>query len=74
MTNITRFCVIIGVNGFGKTILFNIFSFLKDVLATYVNTVFHKRGSFSKVTSRSSEDNIEFEIKFRTKKELQQIY
>ena len=67
MTDIPRFCVIIGVNGSGKTTLFNVFGFLQDALATNVNTAFHKRGGFSEVISRGCKGNIEFEIKFRAK-------
>lgn len=67
MTDIPRFCVIIGVNGSGKSTLFNVFGFLQDALATNVNTAFHKRGGFSEVISRGCKGNIEFEIKFRAK-------
>jgi predicted ATPase len=67
MKDIPRFCVIVGANGSGKTTLFNVFGFLKDALSTDVNTAFNKRGGFNEVISRGSEDNIEFEIKFRAK-------
>ncbi|AYQ56288.1 chromosome segregation protein SMC [Bathymodiolus thermophilus thioautotrophic gill symbiont] len=67
MKDIPRFCVIIGANGSGKTTLFNVFGFLKDALSTNVNTAFEKRGGFNEVISRSCNDNIEFEIKFRAK-------
>jgi predicted ATPase len=52
---------------FLKTTLFNVFGFLKDALSTDVNTAFNKRGGFDEVISRGSEDNIEFEIKFKAK-------
>ncbi len=67
MTDIPRFCVIIGVNGSGKTTLFNVFGFLQDALTTNVNAAFHNRGGFSEVISRGCKGNIEFEIKFRAK-------
>ncbi len=67
MTEIPRFCVIVGVNGSGKTTLFNVFGFLKDALSTDVNTAFNKRGGFNEVISRGCKGSIEFEIKFRAK-------
>ncbi len=67
MTNIPRFCVIIGANGSGKTTLFNVFGFLKDALSTDVNTALNKRGGFDEIISRGSKGSIEFEIKFRAK-------
>jgi predicted ATPase len=67
MKDIPKFCVIVGSNGSGKTTLFNVFGFLKDALSTDVNTAFNKRGGFDEVISRGSEDNIEFEIKFKAK-------
>lgn len=43
MTNIPRFCVIVGANGSGKTTLFNVFGFLKEALSTNVETALIKQ-------------------------------
>lgn len=70
MSNIPRFCVIVGANGSGKSTLFNVFGFLKEALSTNVHTALIRQGGsrgFSEVISRNCDGNIEFEIKFRAK-------
>ncbi len=65
MTNIPKFCVIVGANGSGKTTLFDIFGFLKDAMTDNVTVALNKRGGFKEVASRDTKSNIEIDIKFR---------
>ncbi|MEO0407711.1 MAG: AAA family ATPase [Cyanobacteria bacterium P01_A01_bin.135] len=66
MTNIPRFCVIIGANGSGKSTLFDVFEFLKGCLMFNVRRALQVRGGFEEVLSRNAgEKKIEMEIQFR---------
>jgi predicted ATPase len=68
MRNIPRFAIIIGANGSGKSTLFTVFAFLRDAMATNINTALSKLGGsngFSEVRSRNSTGPIEIEVKFR---------
>lgn len=68
MRNIPRFAIMIGANGSGKSTLFTVFAFLRDAMATNVNTALSKLGGsngFSEVRSRNSSGPIEIELKFR---------
>ena len=68
MRNIPRFAIMIGANGSGKSTLFTVFAFLRDAMATNVNTALSKLGGsngFSEVRSRDSTGPIEIEVKFR---------
>ncbi|MBF0334342.1 MAG: AAA family ATPase [Alphaproteobacteria bacterium] len=68
MTDVPRFCVIVGANGTGKSTLFNLFAFLKEALTTNIHSALVKQGGsrgFQEVRSRNTDGNIEVEIKFR---------
>lgn len=67
MSDIPRFCVVVGANGSGKTTLFDVFGFLKDCLVFNVKQALQARGGFKEVLSReaNSSEAIELEIKFR---------
>ena len=65
MTNIPKFCVIVGANGSGKSTLFDIFGFLKDAMTDNITVALNKRGGYKEVVSRNASGPIEFEIKFR---------
>jgi len=70
MTNIPKFCVIVGANGAGKSTVFSVLAFLKDAFTSNVNTALMKLGGsrgFTEVRSRNSTGPIEIEIKFREK-------
>lgn len=62
------FCVFVGANGTGKSTIFSVFGFLRDAMASNVNTALAKLGGnrgFQEVRSRNAEGPIEIELKFR---------
>lgn len=70
LKNLPGFCVFVGANGSGKSTIFNVFDFLRDAMASNVNTALAKLGGnrgFREVRSRNAEGPIEIELKFRDK-------
>lgn len=70
LKNLPGFCVFVGANGSGKSTIFNVFGFLRDAMASNVNTALAKLGGnrgFREVRSRNAEGPIEIELKFRDK-------
>ncbi|WP_279026866.1 AAA family ATPase [Gibbsiella quercinecans] len=69
MSDIPKFCVIVGANGVGKTTLFDAFGFLKDCLTFNVRSAVQKRGGFNEILSRGlkkgTERTIKIEVQFR---------
>ena len=66
ITKLPRLAVVIGANGTGKSTLFDVFSFLKDALASNVSTAVAKRGGFKELVSRGHEDEpVGITVKFR---------
>jgi len=68
MTHIPSLCVLVGANGVGKSSIFSVFDFLKNVMASNVNSALARLGGnrgFREVRSRNAEGPIEIEIKFR---------
>jgi len=66
MTDIPKFCVVVGANGTGKSTLFDVFGFLKDCLTYNVSQAVQSRGGFKEVVSRGAEgESISLEIQFR---------
>jgi predicted ATPase len=63
--NIPEMAVFLGMNGVGKTTLFDVFGFLNDCLSKNVRTALAARGGFSEVISREQRGDIEFVIQFR---------
>ena len=61
--------VFLGVNGTGKSTLFDVFGFLHDSLTDNVKAALLKRGGYKEVISRNEKGPIETEIKFRTEPE-----
>jgi predicted ATPase len=74
MKNIPPFCVIVGANGTGKSTIFQILGFLRDAMASNVNTALSKLGGsrgINEVRTRGvSNEPIEITIKFRDKADL----
>jgi len=68
MTHIPSLCILVGANGVGKSTIFSVFDFLKNVMASNVNSALARLGGnrgFREVCSRNAEGPIEIEIKFR---------
>ena len=67
-TNIPRFCVLVGANGTGKSTLFSVFEFLKNILTDNLAVAFIRLGGrrgFDDVRSRNSGEPIKIELKYR---------
>jgi predicted ATPase len=66
LEDIPGLCVVVGANGSGKTILFDVFGFLKDCLIHTVQSAVQKRGGFKEMVSRDhQEEDILIEVQFR---------
>ena len=68
MTDIPRFCVVVGANGTGKSTIFGVFEFLREALSSNIHTALMKLGGsrgFKEVRSRGESGNIDIELKFR---------
>ncbi len=68
MRDIPNFCVLVGANGVGKSTVFAVFDFLKNLMSSNVNVALAQLGGnrgFREVRSRGAEGPIEIEIKFR---------
>ena len=66
MSDIPRFCVVVGANGAGKSTLFDVFGFLRDCLTFNVTRALRSRGGFQEVLSRGAGgENISIEIQYR---------
>ena len=66
MSDIPRFCVVVGANGAGKSTLFDVFGFLRDCLTFNVTRALRSRGGFQEVVSRGAGgENISIEIQYR---------
>ncbi len=63
--NLPKLTVLIGANGTGKSTLFDVFSFLKDVLTHNVGKAVGKRGGFRELVSRGAAGPITLTFKFR---------
>lgn len=67
MSNIPKFCIIVGSNGAGKTTLFDVFGFLRDCLNNNVTKAIQKRGGYHELVSRGHDvEHIEIELQYRT--------
>ena len=52
LTRLPPMSVIIGANGTGKSTLFDVFSFLKEALASNATSAVARRGGFKELVSR----------------------
>jgi len=68
MKHIPNMCVLVGANGAGKSTILGVFDFLKNLMASNVNSALARLGGnrgFHEVRSRNATGPIEIEIKFR---------
>jgi predicted ATPase len=73
MKDIPPFCVIVGANGTGKSTIFNVLGFLRDAMASNINTALSKLGGnrgIKEVRTRgvAESEPIEITIQYRTAK------
>lgn len=67
-SKVPPFCVLVGANGTGKSTLFGMFEFMKDILTDGLGVALTRAGGrrgFDDVCSRGSAGPIEIELKFR---------
>lgn len=68
MKGIPKFCILVGANGVGKSTIFGVFDFLKNLMSSNVNSALARIGGnrgFREVRSRGASGPIEIELKFR---------
>lgn len=66
LSDIPKFCAVVGANGSGKSTLFDVFGFLRDSLVGNVRQALDARGRFNEVVSRGHEkETILIEIQYR---------
>jgi len=65
LTDLPRLAFFVGANGSGKSTLFDVFGFLRDALIDNVDVAVRRRGGFSEVRTRGTQEDIELEVKFR---------
>ncbi len=65
LRDLTRFCVVVGANGTGKSTLFAVFDFLRDAMASNVTAALGRLGGsrgFEEVRTRGATGPIEIEL------------
>lgn len=68
MRSVPQFCILVGANGVGKSTIFSVFDFLKNLMSSNVNNALSRLGGnrgFREVRSRGADGPIEIELKFR---------
>ena len=65
VNNLPSMTVLVGANGSGKSVLFDVFTFLKDALAGNVAAVVARRGGFGELVSREQDGPIEITVNFQ---------
>ncbi|MBM2815205.1 MAG: ATPase [Ignavibacteria bacterium] len=65
---ITPLTVFLGPNGSGKSTVFDVFAFLSECFTIGLRKAWDKRGRFKELRTKGCEGAIEFEIKYREKK------
>lgn len=71
-SDLPNFCVVVGANGTGKSSFFSLFDFLRDALASNVNSALNRLGGsrgFHEVRTRNAAGPMEIELKFRIQEE-----
>lgn len=65
LRNLPRLTLVVGANGSGKSTLFDVFSFLKESLASNVSAAVARRGGFKELISRGESGAVGITVKFR---------
>jgi predicted ATPase len=69
LKNIKPLTVFLGPNGSGKSTVFDVFAFLSECFSVGLRKAWDKRGRFKELRTRGCEGPIEFELKYREKKD-----
>lgn len=68
-TNLRPMTVLLGPNGSGKSTVFDVFAFLSECLSTGLRKAWDRRGRFKELRSRGADGPIEFELRYRERKD-----
>lgn len=69
LKGLTPLTVFLGPNGSGKSTIFDVFAFLSECFTEGLRRAWDRRNRFRELRSRGSEGAIEFEIKYREKRD-----
>jgi len=73
LKNLTSLAVFVGPNGSGKSTIFDVFAFLSECFSVGLRKAWDKRGRFKELRSRGQTGPIQFEFKYRERKDLPPI-
>ena len=65
LRNLPQLSIVVGANGSGKSMLFDVFTFLKDALTHNVAAAVTRRGGFEELVSRGTDGPIGITVQFR---------
>jgi len=68
-TDLRPMTVLLGPNGSGKSTVFDVFAFLSECFSTGLRKAWDRRGRFKELRSRGVEGPIEFELRYRERKD-----
>lgn len=71
--NMASLTVFVGPNGSGKSTIFDVFAFLSECFSVGLRKAWDKRGRFKELRSRGQPGPIQFEFKYRERKDLPPI-
>jgi predicted ATPase len=69
LKKLTPLTVFLGVNGSGKSTIFDVFAFLSECFSSGLRKAWDKRSRFKELRTRGTEGPIAFELKYREKHE-----
>lgn len=73
LKDLSSLAVFVGPNGSGKSTIFDVFAFLSECFSVGLRKAWDKRGRFKELRSRGQSGPIQFEFKYRERKDLPPI-
>ena len=73
LKQLTPLTALVGPNGSGKSTVMDVFAFLAECFSVGLRKAWDKRGRFKELRSRGQEGPIQFEFKYRERKDLPPI-
>jgi predicted ATPase len=73
LKNLTSLVAFVGPNGSGKSTIFDVFAFLSECFSVGLRKAWDKRGRFKELRSRGESGPIQFEFKYRERKDFPPI-